>query len=201
MTQTDTNGNYVLAGSVSPENQPSNLGVSLLNNSTFDVSGAKFALSTLIQACNILGVQQGPGQGVETWSNLLSKLPPYLIGGVTGNGNSVGALQEWNWPGLDDNFDHRHSSQLLTVWPYREITPEAVPALFDAADITMAQKDAYNYEDAGHGWLHSALIAAGLKNAMAVNRKILFFASEPILFQQPGIVSLQCPWHLLHGYL
>lgn len=170
LTQTDTNGNYILAGSVSPENQPSNLGVSLLNDSTFDISGAKFALSTLIQTCNIMGLQQG----VEVWSNLLRKLPPYLIGGVTGNGNSVGALQEWDWPGLGDNFDHRHSSQLLTVWPYREITPEATPALFNAAGITMAQKDAYNYENAGHGWLHSALIAAGLKDAMAVNRKILF---------------------------
>lgn len=194
LTQTDTNGNYILAGSVSPENQPSNLAVSLLNNSTFDVSGAKFALSTLIQTCNILGVRQGPGQGVETWSNLLSKLPPYLIGGVTGNGNSVGALQEWNWPGLDDNFDHRHSSQLLTVWPYREITPEAVPALFDAADITMAQKDAYNYEDAGHGWLHSALIAAGLKNAMAVNRKILFLLQNGYYFN-----SLASSHYNAHG--
>ena len=174
LTLTDSNGNYILAGSISPENQPSNVAVSLLNNSTFDVSGAKFALSSLIQTCDILGVQQGPGQGVEIWSNILNKLPPYLIGGTTGNGNSIGALQEWNWPGLDDNFNHRHSSQLLTVWPYREITPESTPGLFTAAAITMAQKDAYNYENAGHGWLHSALVAAGLKNAMAVNRKILY---------------------------
>ena len=97
----NTNGNYILAGSVSPENQPSNLAVSLVNNSTFDISGAKFCLTTLIQTCNILGLEQGPGQGVATWTDILNKLPPYLIGGPT---NSDGALQEWTWPGLNDHL-------------------------------------------------------------------------------------------------
>ncbi len=172
---TDTNGNYILAGSVSPENQPSNLAVSLLNNSTFDIAGAKFCLTALIQTCNILGLQQGAGGGVATWTAILDKLPPYLIGEPN---NPDGALCEWSWPGLDDNYDHRHSSQLITVWPLREITPETTPTLFNAAAITLAKKDAYNYENAGHGWVHSALIAAGLKNAMAVNYKILYLLQK-----------------------
>jgi alpha-L-fucosidase 2 len=175
LTLTNTDGNYILAGSVSPENQPSNLAVSLLNNSTFDISGAKFALTTLIQACNILGLEQGPGQGVARWTAILNKLPPYLI-------NSDGALQEWSWPGLDDYYNHRHSSHLLTVWPYAEITPENTPALFSAAAIAMAKRDAYDYENAGHGWVHSALIAAGLKNAMAVNHKILYLLQNQFYF-------------------
>jgi hypothetical protein len=175
LTLTDTNGNYIFAGSVSPENQPLNISVSLLNNSTFDISGAKSALTTLIQACNILGLEQGAGQGVERWTSILSKLPPYLI-------NGDGALQEWCWPGLTDNYNHRHSSHLLTVWPYGEITPENDPALFRAAVIALAKKDAYNYENAGHGWVHSALIAAGLKDAQAVNRKILYLLQQAFYF-------------------
>ena len=177
LTLTNASGNYILAGSVSPENQPAGLGVSLVDNSTFDISGAKFCLTALIQTCDILGLDHGPGQGVQTWSNILNKLPPYLIGGVTGDGNSVGALQEWDWPGLQDNFNHRHCSQLLTVWPYREITPETAPAFFNAATITLAQKDLYG-TTAGHGILHTALAAAGLKNAMAVNKKILYLTSQ-----------------------
>jgi alpha-L-fucosidase 2 len=168
---TDTNGNYILAGSVSPENQPSNLAVSLVNNSTFDIAGAKFCLSTLIQICNILGLQQGPSGGVATWTGILSKLPPYLVGEPN---NPDGALCEWSWPGLDDQYNHRHSSHLITVWPLREITPEATPGLFSAAAIAMAKRDAYDYENAGHGWDHSALIAANLKNATAVNHKIMY---------------------------
>jgi alpha-L-fucosidase 2 len=167
---TDTNGHYIFAGSVSPENQPANLKVSLLNNSVFDISGAKFALSALIQTCNTLGLDQGAGQGVETWSNILDKLPPYLI-------NPDGALQEWTWPGLKDNYVHRHMSQLLPVWPYGEITPERNAALFDAAAVVLARKDAY-HETAGHGLLHGALIAARLGNARSVNKRLLQLTSE-----------------------
>jgi len=177
LTQTDTNGNYIFAGSISPENQPSNLpaNTGLVNNSTFDIAGAKFALTTLIQTCNTLGLDQGSGHGVQTWSNILNKLPPYLIGGPN---NPDDALCEWSWPGLSDNYNHRHSSHLVTVWPYREITPETTANLFNAAAITLAKKDAYSYENTGHGLLHSALIAAGLKDALAVNHKILRLTKE-----------------------
>ena len=50
----DGEGHYIIAGSVSPENQPSNLRVSLLNNSAFDLSGARFLMSTLVKVCNLL---------------------------------------------------------------------------------------------------------------------------------------------------
>jgi alpha-L-fucosidase 2 len=165
LTLTDTNGHYIFAGSVSPENQPFNIHVSLLNNSIFDISGAKFALAALIQTCNTLGLDQGNGQGVEVWSNILNKLPPYLI-------NADGALQEWSWPGIKDNYVHRHLSQMLPVWPYREITLENTPALFNAAELVLAKKDAYR-EVAGHGVLHGALVATGLKNGPSVNKRLL----------------------------
>ena len=167
----DSSGNYIFAGSVSPENQPANVHVSLLNNSNFDISGAKFLLSALIETCNTLKLEQGKGQGVERWSVILSKVPPYLI-------NNDGAMQEWSWPGLQDNYNHRHSSHLLPVWPYQEITPEKTPALFKAATTTLAKKDDFNYSNAGHGVLHSALIAADLKNGEAVNNKLLRLTRE-----------------------
>ncbi len=172
---TDTNGNYILAGSVSPENQPSNLAVSLLNDSTFDISGAKFCLTTLIQTCNILGLEQGAGQEVARWTAILNKLPPYLI-------NSDGALAEWSWPGLADNYNHRHSSGLLPVWPFREITPENNPVLFNAATVTLAKKDQYNYENAGHGLLHAALIGANLKNPTSATAKLMRLTKEDFYF-------------------
>jgi hypothetical protein len=165
LVATDSNGKFIFAGSVSPENSPSNTGVSLTNNSTFDISGARFALTTLITTCNTLGVDQGAGQGVDRWTKLLNKLPPYMI-------NSDGALQEWDWPGLADNYNHRHSSQLLTVWPYREITPETSPALYAAARATLAKKDPFGY-GTGHGILHAALIAAGLNNSQSLCTNML----------------------------
>lgn len=172
---TDTNGNYIFAGSVSPENQPANVKVSLLNNSNFDISGAKFILTSLIQTCNILKLEQGAGQGVDRWTKILKKIPPYLI-------NSDGALQEWSWSGLTDQYNHRHSSHLLMVWPYREISPEKDSSLYQAAVTSLTRKDAYSYENAGHGLLHSALIAAGLKNGQAVNDKLLRLTREDFYY-------------------
>jgi hypothetical protein len=171
LTSTDANGHYIFAGSISPENQPSNVHYSLVNNSAFDISSARFCLGTLIQTCNILNLDKKMAPEIQRWNAILSKLPPYLI-------NADGALQEWAWPGLKDHYDHRHSSGLLPVWPYQEITSESTPDQFKAALVTLAKKDRYNYEDAGHGLLHSALIAANLKNSQSVNAKLLRLTSE-----------------------
>jgi alpha-L-fucosidase 2 len=186
LTHTDANGKYIFAGSVSPENQPANLKVSLLNNSGFDISGAKFALTALVETCKILGLDQGKGLGFEKWSAILGKLPPYLI-------NSDGAIQEWSWPGLADHYNHRHSSHMLPVWPFREITPENDQTLFNAAVTTLAKKDAFNYENAGHGLLHSALIAANLKNAQAVANKLLRLTKEDFYFN--SLATAHYPKH------
>lgn len=175
LTHTDVNGKYIFAGSVSPENQPSNLKVSLLNNSNFDISGAKFALTALIQTCKTLGLEQGAGKGMEKWQKILDKLPPYLI-------NEDGAMQEWSWPGLKDSYGHRHSSHLLNVWPYQEISPAHDLKLYDAAKVTLAKKDEHNYENAGHGLLHAALIAAGLRNAESVDAKLNRFFREDFYY-------------------
>jgi len=175
LTRTDKNDKYIFAGSVSPENQPANLKVSLLNNSDFDISGAKFLLTALIQTCNILGLEKGKGQGVDRWNNLLKRFPPYLV-------NDDEALQEWSWPGLQDNYNHRHSSQLLMAWPYGEVSPEKDTVLFNAARKTLEKKDAFNYENAGHGLLHSALIAARLKNAGSVSNKLQRLFTEDFYF-------------------
>lgn len=167
LTEKDSTGRYILAASVSPENQPSNRKVSLLNNSAFDVSGARFALTALLKTCEILHQKDD----YIKLKSLLENLPDYVI-------NKDGAISEWGWPGLNDNYNHRHSSQLMMIYPYHELNPEKEPALFNAATETLKHKDQFNYENAGHGLLHSALIAAGLKNATSVENKLLRLTRE-----------------------
>ena len=171
----DKNGKYIFAGSISPESQPAGLGFSLVNNSTFDIAGAKFCLSTLIETCKILGLEKESASDIAKWQGILNNLPPYLI-------NADGALQEWAWPGLKDGYGHRHSSHLITVWPLNEITPERSPVLYKAAQTALNKKDERNYEDAGHGIIHSALIAANLNNAQSVNNKILRLLKNDFYF-------------------
>ncbi|GAA1364417.1 glycosyl hydrolase family 95 catalytic domain-containing protein [Catellatospora chokoriensis] len=169
LVRKDGNGKYVFAGSISPENRPAG-GVPLSVNSVYDISGARFALSTLIETSRTLGRDQAK---IPVWQERLDNLPPYLI-------NSDGALAEWAWPDLANKsqYQHRHSSGLMPVWPYREITPEKNAAQFNAAKVFLQRKDGGSYENAGHGLLHGALIAANLNNAASVGAKLLRFAKD-----------------------
>ncbi|MFG2040574.1 discoidin domain-containing protein [Dactylosporangium sp. NPDC048998] len=169
LVKKDGNGNYILAGSISPENTPPG-GVPLAVNSVYDISGARFALSTLIQTSRALGRD---ADKIPVWQERLDHLPPYIV-------NNDGALAEWAWPDLanKNNYQHRHSSGLMPVWPYREITPETNRAQYNAAQVFLQKKDTGSYENAGHGLLHGALIAADLNNADSVNAKLLRFAKD-----------------------
>lgn len=153
----DSNGRFILTGSVSPENRPANLPVSLLNNSAFDVAGARWTLSTLVRVCDILGIGQGEGGERERCAAMFASLPDYRI-------NSDGAIAEWGWEGLEDQYAHRHSSHLMMVWPFRETSPRRLPEVYAAAGRALDMRDRHDYENAGHGYLHAALIAAGLHN-------------------------------------
>lgn len=161
----DSNGKFIIAGSVSPENRPSNRPVSLLNNSAFDLAGARWALSTLIKSCDILGIGNDPGGWRDIAAKLYSSLPDYRI-------NDDGAIAEWGWEGLDDNYAHRHSSHLMMVWPYRETSPSNRHALYRHAVKALELRDGHDYENAGHGYLHSALIAACLCNPKSLSDKM-----------------------------
>lgn len=182
----DDEGYYILAGSVSPENQPSNLRVSLLNNSAFDLSGARFLLSTLVKTCDLLDEEQGVDGGRTRWQHLLDTLPPYRI-------NEDGAIKEWGWAGLDESYNHRHSSHLMTVWPYREFSEDKTPELYTAAHRALQMRDRHNYENAGHGYLHAALIAAGLHDAVSLKKKLLTLTQQD--FYYSSLATAHYPNH------
>ncbi len=177
----DEEGYFVFAGSISPENQPSNLKVSLLNNSAFDVAGARFIMSSLIKASDILGEDASCR---EHWRDMLASLPPYRI-------NGDGAIKEWGWPGLDDSYNHRHSSHLMMVWPYREVSEFTAPEYYEAARNALKMRDRHPYENAGHGLLHGALIAAGLHDAGSLGDKLVRLAGSD--FYYTGLATSHYP--------
>ncbi len=156
LTRTDANGKVVFVPSFSMENSPGNTGVHLAINATGDIQAGKHALRAAIDAANALGVEQGSGQGVQRWTALLGKLPPYTI-------NRDGALAEWSWPGLTDRYNHRHVHHLYGAWPLHEINPEDEPALVTASLRALALRGDENLS--AHGSLHRALAAARLKDS------------------------------------
>ncbi|AYN39138.1 hypothetical protein D9753_09720 [Streptomyces dangxiongensis] len=143
LTRTDADGHLVVVPSYSPENRPANGGPAAVN-AAMDLSAARHTLRT--------AARYHP-ERAAAWSALADRLPPHRI-------NADGALAEWAWPGLDDNYDHRHLSHLYGVWPLEEINPYDTPRLAAAARRALALRGAEN--DSAHGHLHHALVAARL---------------------------------------
>ncbi|SEE51779.1 glycosyl hydrolase family 95 catalytic domain-containing protein [Jiangella alba] len=155
LTRTDDDGNVIFVPSMSPENHPANTNRLTTINATMDVAAGKNALQTAIEVCQRLGVQTGPGQGVERWTALLAKIPPYRI-------NDEGALAEWGWPTLQDAYDHRHSSHVYPAWPLHEISPEETPELHAAVQRALDLRGDSNRS--AHGFLQRGLGAVRVKD-------------------------------------
>ncbi|MGW7279114.1 glycosyl hydrolase family 95 catalytic domain-containing protein [Streptomyces sp. NPDC054844] len=149
LTRTDDDGHAVVVPSYSPENRPANAGWGTVD-AAMDLSAARHALLT--------AADRHP-EHADRWRALADRLPPHRT-------NADGALSEWAWPGLADNYDHRHLSHLYGVWPLDEINPYDTPALAEAAHRALALRGAEN--DSAHGHLHHALIAARLRDAERV---------------------------------
>lgn len=102
----DADGKYMFIPTQSPENAPSNTKSQSSLNATMSVAAAKELLGNLIEASRELGINQ---QKIPLWQAMLEKMPAYMI-------NEDGAVKEWLTPKLEDNYDHRHSSQLYPLY-------------------------------------------------------------------------------------
>lgn len=124
----DKDGKCVISPSVSPENTPGNL---LPDNFTedmghlcpvtrdavMDIAVMRELLTNLIDATAQVNISLYTKK-VPEWKKLLEALPDYRI-------NSDGAIAEWNYPELEDNYYHRHMSQLYPLFPGEEVIPES----------------------------------------------------------------------------
>jgi len=125
---------WLLSG---PSNSPENL--FLFNGRPYAVCMLPTADRILIHelfaeciaASTILGIDESLRARIAAAQ---AKLPPYKIG-------RHGQIQEW----LDDYDEamphHRHTTQLLGVFPYAQITPDATPELAAAARVSIARRE------------------------------------------------------------
>ncbi|GAB3805764.1 glycosyl hydrolase family 95 catalytic domain-containing protein [Micromonospora zhanjiangensis] len=167
LTRVDSGGRVVFVPCFSVENVPGNTRRQLSINATGEIAAGRHALRAAIEAATVLGVEQGAGQGVQRWTALLGRLPDYRI-------NGDGALAEWAWPTLTDNYNHRHAQHMYPVWPLHEITPEDRPDLTGPARRALDLRGDESLE--AHGAVHRCLARARLKDGAGVYanlRKIL----------------------------
>lgn len=180
------NGYFMTGPSTSPEN-------------SFLVDGREYALSmtptsdrvlvyetfeSCIEASRVLGVDETFRQSME---DAMAKLPPFKIG-------KNGTLQEWFEDYDLAHPNHRHSSHLLSFYPYNQISLKHTPELAEAVNKSVfRQLNSENWEDVEWSRANMICFYARLKNAEEAykNMKSLLmeFSRENLFTMSPAGIA------------
>lgn len=154
-------GRVIFYPSFSPENPTPNPDFSTVTckninptriNAVMDIAICREVLDNLITACQTLQIELG---NIPHWEAQRDSLPTYLL-------DEEGALKEWSWPTMEENYNHRHVSHHYDVWPGRAVTPAREPALAKA--IRLSNRKRGQQDDSAHGIIHRCLTAIRLKD-------------------------------------
>jgi len=169
--KTGADGKLLFNPSYSPENNPKGIEAQATINATMDVMIAKQLLNNCIAAAKTLHTDPGK---IKLWQNMLSKMPAYEI-------NKEGALREWIWPGLEDNYSHRHASQLYDLYDGVSLDFQHNPALAKAAGVLLDKKMDFRKAEGGgemaFGLVQLGSAAAHLGDAAKAGQLLNWLAS------------------------
>ncbi len=129
-------------------------------NAVMDIAICREVLTNLLEACRTLGVEE---ESLPRWEKQLEDLPDLLT-------DEEGALKEWAWPGMEENYNHRHVSHHYDVWPGRAVTPETEPELAEAVGISNRKRA--QQDDSAHGIIHRAFTAIRLKDRAELDQNL-----------------------------
>ena len=121
-------------------------------NSVMDIAICREVLTNLLEACRILNIEQ---ENMDKWQRQLDDLPVYLT-------DEEGALKEWAWETVEENYNHRHVSHHYDIWPGRAVTLESEPEIAEA--IRKSNRKRGQQDDSAHGIIHRAFCAIRLKD-------------------------------------
>jgi len=135
----DENGYWVTNPSSSPENIFTLDGkeMEISKASTMDMSVIRELFAHCLDAARVLDIQDDFTARVN---NVFPNLYPFHIG-------QYGQVQEWSKDWDDPSDKHRHISQLFSLYPGDQITPESTPELACAAKRSLIQRG-----DVSTGW-------------------------------------------------
>ena len=138
--QEEPDGRLATSPSTSPEHKfvlPNGQMAAVSKGATMDHALIWDLFTHCIQAAEILGMDDSFR---EELADARSRLLPYQIG-------KYGQLQEWFLDFEDQDVQHRHVSHLFGVYPGCQLTAEATPELFEAAQRSLERRS-----DIGTGW-------------------------------------------------
>ena len=150
--------------------------------STMDVMVAKEVVTSLIESCERLGVEE---ESIPGWRAMLAKMPGYRI-------NADGALAAWVPEGYGEWYAHRHLSHLHSVYEAAgELTPDRNPELWKAAQQATRLRINSGGEQSTHGRMHMGLAAAYLGMAEEAYDRLRIMATTKSMY--PSLICSHEP--------
>lgn len=148
----DTKGNLICGPSISPENSfvINKKSYQLSNGCTYEILMIRELFQIYVSTCQILAKEKS-NELLYKVKVMLPQLLPYKI-------TKKGTIAEWNHNHEEADLQHRHTSHLLGLFPFAQITPAKNPELAKAVEQTIEQKltPEENWEDTG--WARSMLM-------------------------------------------
>lgn len=142
---------YTSGPSISPENSflYKNQSYQISNGCTYEILMIRELFHVYLTSCKIL-MEQPSDLQCEV-NNKMEHLLPYRI-------TNSGSIAEWSHDLEQADVQHRHTSHLLGLFPFSQITPDETPDLSEAVKKTLQAKltPLENWEDTG--WARSMLM-------------------------------------------
>ena len=184
----DPKSGYLMTGpSISPENWFRTAGGEEMVASMMPACDRELAyeiLSNCVQASEILNTDCEFADSLRT---AFAQLPPIQL-------RANGAIREWFEDFEEAHPNHRHTSHLLALYPFSQITLEKTPELAEAARKTIENRlSAENWEDTEWSRANMICMYARLKDAQEAYKSVQLLqgklSRENLMTVSPGGIA------------
>jgi len=184
----DPKSGYLMTGpSISPENCFRTAGGEEMVASMMPACDRELAyeiLSNCVRASEILDTDREFADSLRT---AIAQLPPIQL-------RANGAIREWFEDFEEAHPNHRHTSHLLALYPFSQITLEKTPELAEAARKTIENRlSAENWEDTEWSRANMICMYARLKDAQEAYKSVQLLqgklSRENLMTVSPGGIA------------
>ena len=184
----DPKSGYLMTGpSISPENWFRTAGGEEMVASMMPACDRELAyeiLSNCVRASEILDTDREFADSLRT---AIAQLPPIQL-------RANGAIREWFEDFEEAHPNHRHTSHLLALYPFSQITLEKTPELAEAARKTIENRlSAENWEDTELSRAKMICMYARLKDAQEAYKSVQLLqgklSRENLMTVSPGGIA------------
>ena len=184
----DPKSGYLMTGpSISPENWFRTAGGEEMVASMMPACDRELAyeiLSNCVRASEILDTDREFADSLRT---AIAHLPPIQL-------RANGAIREWFEDFEEAHPNHRHTSHLLALYPFSQITLEKTPELAEAARKTIENRlSAENWEDTEWSRANMICMYARLKDAQEAYKSVQLLqgklSRENLMTVSPGGIA------------